>query len=61
MERFNESSISVCGKCAATISIEDSIFDECSESHFCDDDCFEAWAGDHFESVLDFYKKLNVG
>lgn len=50
-----------CAECAKAIRVEDALYDENTEKHFCNDDCFQEWANNHVESVIDYYIKMNVG
>ncbi|WP_176447282.1 hypothetical protein [Lentibacillus sp. CBA3610] len=49
-----------CESCQGFLSRDDALFDEQSEVFFCDDGCFEDWADDHFEAIMQQYKRVHV-
>lgn len=51
-----------CGNCDIEIREGKSLlYDEHSEQHFCDSQCFREWADDKgSEEVLAFYRTMNV-
>jgi hypothetical protein len=51
-----------CGNCDAELTEGMGIiYDDHSEKHFCDDQCFRDWAADKgAEIVIAYYKSLNV-
>ena len=54
--------VDTCGNCDAELTEGKSlVYDEHSELHFCDGQCFRDWATDKgLERVLAYYKSLNV-
>jgi hypothetical protein len=51
-----------CANCDAELTEgKRLVYDEHSERHFCDNQCFREWASDKgAETVIAFYKSLNV-
>jgi hypothetical protein len=51
-----------CGNCDIEIRVGKSVlYDERTEQHFCDSQCFREWADDEgAEEVLAFYRIMNV-
>jgi hypothetical protein len=52
----------ICGNCDIEIPSGKSVlYDERTEQHFCDSQCFREWADDKgAEEVLAFYRIMNV-
>lgn len=51
----------VCNACKLAIP-EDrfAIYDDRKERYYCDEDCFETWAQDNTDDLIDFYKRMNT-
>ena len=48
-------------KCATCGSKKVALYDDRAELYFCDEQCFDEWAEDAgAETVIDFYKNLNI-
>lgn len=54
--------IDTCGNCGAELNEGRTLlYDEHSEQHFCDTQCFREWAEDAgAEKVMTFYRRMNV-
>lgn len=49
-----------CENCKGFLNVDDALFDEQTEIFFCDDDCFDEWADDHFDDIMKEYKQMNI-
>jgi hypothetical protein len=53
--------IDTCGNCGTELRGKSVLYDERTEQHFCDSQCFREWADDKgAEEVLAFYQTMNV-
>lgn len=53
--------IDTCANCGVDIlEGKTYVYDENTENHFCDYDCFRDWADDHFDEVMKYYADLNI-
>ncbi len=62
LDRFDshiEDGVAECVNCGASRVYSDLIFDEHTENFYCDDRCFDEWAGDNAEVVNGFYFEVN--
>jgi hypothetical protein len=49
-----------CGACQSNIPSGFAKYDDKSEEYFCNEGCFETWAEDNSDDVIEFYKRMNV-
>jgi hypothetical protein len=54
--------VDTCGNCDAALHEGKAmLYDERSEHHFCNEQCFREWASEKgAEKVLAFYRSLNI-
>lgn len=50
----------MCSSCANQLAWNAALYDEQEELFFCDECCFQDWASNHFEVILEQYKALHV-
>ncbi|MEK4784707.1 MULTISPECIES: hypothetical protein [Bacillus] len=49
-----------CKNCSSVIGpYHNHVYDDREDNHFCDKRCFEEWAEDSHEVVVEFYYRLN--
>jgi hypothetical protein len=57
----NKTSGYVCHTCKANIPEgKFAVYDDKKERYYCDEYCFETWAEDNYDELIDFYKRMNV-
>ncbi|ALX47764.1 hypothetical protein AOX59_03565 [Lentibacillus amyloliquefaciens] len=49
-----------CGNCGGFLNRDDTLFDEQAEVFFCDNDCLDEWADDHFDDIMKQYKRMHI-
>lgn len=47
-----------CVICGA--NADNGYYDSLREQYYCDHGCFEDWADEHYEEVVDFYRRMNI-
>ena len=63
MDRFDSNIVeprATCANCGGYVPVGDALFDEMGERYFCDKTCFYEWADDNFETVSEYYWRMNI-
>lgn len=47
-----------CDQCGNNVDI--GYYDDWKEHYYCDYSCFERWAEDNYDAILDYYEQMNL-